>query len=439
MNEKRKQKARQAYEALPGVIAWRRETGRYTAMGFTSDLDVLLDFQAEKLNELLARYVPDGILDQMRPAPLIRTTGELLETIVSYCVRGAGGEADIEDIELIRKHFSYRNGMGGNAVQAALALAQFGAGSIVHLTDDSYEVRKQLDYPCIRVPLADGSLGSSMDRPQKNPQEIHVILQYQKGSILRLGNQEVRIPHSNRLIINKNTINMELPLDEDYLTWVEQHARQVSSNLLSSFNYVLEKETLRKRLERILVHVERYRSGNPEGIVYYEDGYYRDPEIRKLCIGMLFSSLDILSMNEEELLCTLKMYGEEADLTDILSCIRGVELLIERFGVKKGILIHTKDYAMYVGDRQGFDIERGMLWGNMMATAKAAFGNYGSDAEVRWVLEQPFSETGLRNLDIIQAHHLEERVVLVPTFYIDKPKYTIGLGDSFTGGMQLCF
>ena len=113
MNEKRKQKARQAYEALPGVIAWRRETGRYTAMGFTSDLDVLLDFQAEKLNELLARYVPDGILDQMRPAPLIRTTGELLETIVSYCVRGAGGEADIEDIELIRKHFSYRNGMGG--------------------------------------------------------------------------------------------------------------------------------------------------------------------------------------------------------------------------------------------------------------------------------------------------------------------------------------
>ena len=110
----------------------------------TSDLDVLLDFQAEKLNELLARYVPDGILDQMRPAPLIRTTGELLETIVSYCVRGAGGEADIEDIELIRKHFSYRNGMGGNAVQAALALAQFGAGSIVHLTDDSYEVRKQL-------------------------------------------------------------------------------------------------------------------------------------------------------------------------------------------------------------------------------------------------------------------------------------------------------
>jgi ADP-dependent phosphofructokinase/glucokinase len=79
------------------------------------------------------------------------------------------------------------------------------------------------------------------------------------------------------------------------------------------------------------------------------------------------------------------------------------------------------------------------MWMIMMATAKAAFGNYGSDAEVRWVLEQPFSETGLRNLDIIQAYHLEERVVLVPTFYIDKPKYTIGLGDSFTGGMQLCF
>ena len=29
--------------------------------------------------------------------------------------------------------------------------------------------------------------------------------------------------------------------------------------------------------------------------------------------------------------------------------------------------------------------------------------------------------------------------ILVPTRYIDKPKYTIGLGDSFVGGVQLCF
>ena len=439
MDNDLRKKALAVYGELSRVIRTRRENGIYTAMGFTSDLDVLLDFQVEKLNELLERYVPDGVLEEMKPAPVIRNERELLETIVSYCIRGAGGEADMEDIELIRSHFSCQNGMGGNAVQAALALAQFGGGSIVHLTDDSFEVREQLDYPCIRVALPDGTLGGSMDLVQKNPQEIHVILQYQKGNVIRLGKQEAVIPDSNRLILNKNTINMILPLDEDYLTWIETNARQVSSDMLSSFNYVLEKDMLRQRLERILLHVERYRRGNPEGVVYYEDGYYRDMEIRKLCIGMLFPEVDILSMNEEELLHTLKLYGEKADLSDILSCVHGVETLIGRFGVKKGVVIHTKDYAMYVGDRKGFDIEKGMFWGNMLATAKALFGNYGSDEEVKQVLELPFSEAGLKYRDIIREHGPENRVVLIPTFYLDKPKYTIGLGDSFTGGMQLCF
>ena len=434
-----KEKALAAYRELSDVIRRRNENRIYTAMGFTSDLDVLLDFDVEKLNELLKQYVPDGVLEEMKPVPLIRNEKELLETIVSYCIRGAGGEADLENLELIRNHFTCRNGMGGNAVQAALALAQFGAGSIVHLTDDSFEVREQLDYPCIRVPLPDGTLGGAMNRVQKNPQEVHAIAQYQKGSVIRLGTQETEIPCSNRLILNKNTINMILPLDEDYLTWIEMHAGQVASDLLSSFNYVLEKDMLRQRLERILVHVQRYRQNNPAGVVYYEDGYYRDPEIRKLCIGMLFSRVDILSMNEEELLYTLNMYGEDGDLSDILSLIRGVEVLMKRFGVRKGMVVHTKDYAMYVGDREDFDIEKGLLWGNMFASAKAAFGNYGRDEEVKQVLKLPFSETGMRYLEYIRQNGLEKRVVLVPTFYMDKPKYTIGLGDSFTGGMQLCF
>ena len=29
--------------------------------------------------------------------------------------------------------------------------------------------------------------------------------------------------------------------------------------------------------------------------------------------------------------------------------------------------------------------------------------------------------------------------VIVPTKYIDKPQYTIGLGDSFVAGVQICF
>ena len=434
-----KEYALSLFEDLSQVIARRSREGAFTALGYSSNLDILLDFHVEILNELLAQYVPDGILSEMNPVPLVRTKRELLETIVSYCRRGVGGEADIDDLTLICKSFPCKNGMGGTAVQAALALAQFGANSIVHLTDDSVEVRRMLDYPCIKVPLQGGELGGAMDVVGKNPQEVHAIIQFQKGSVIRLGEQEFAVPCSNRLILTRNTINTELPLDENYLVWIEQHACQVSSNVLSSFNCILEKKVLKKRLERVKAHIEIYHRNNPSGIVYFEDAHYHDSAVRKLCIESLYSHVDILSMNEEELLNTLIPYGVSVDLSDILSCIRGVEYLLETFRVKKGIVVHTKDYAMYIGIRDGMDIERGLFWGSMLATAKAAFGNYGNDEEVKWVLRQPFSETGLRNREIIHQNRLEERALLIPTFYLDRPKYTIGLGDSFTGGMQLCF
>ena len=65
------EKALELYNGIAGVIARRNEAGIYTAMGYSSNLDLLLDFQTGKLNALLEAYVPDGILTDMKPAPLI--------------------------------------------------------------------------------------------------------------------------------------------------------------------------------------------------------------------------------------------------------------------------------------------------------------------------------------------------------------------------------
>jgi ADP-dependent phosphofructokinase/glucokinase len=146
-----------------------------------------------------------------------------------------------------------------------------------------------------------------------------------------------------------------------------------------------------------------------------------------------------MSMNEEELQYTLKMFGVPVDISDVLSCLKGVEFLRAHCGVRKGVIVHTKDYALYAGDTQGFHIEQGMVCGSLLATAKAAYGNYGTDEQIRTILKNPLSEHGIRNQEIIRSHGLEDHVIVVPTFYLDRPKYTIGLGDSFTGGMQLCF
>lgn len=434
------EKFQKAYDSLEKHIESRNKKEQLTAMGYTSNLDLLCDFQVDKLNELLAEYMSGEDLTKMKPAKMIRTMQELLETVVYYCINGIGGEADVEDPELVKSSFSFKNGMGGTAVQAAMALAQIGGKTLVHLTDDSKEVCELLHSSYIHVVLGNGELGFTDQVISHNPQETHFIVQFKKGDQVRLGEQVIAIPCSNRLILTKNTVNEYLPLWEPYFKWIEQNAKQVTSNVLSSFNSILEKEVLKDRLQYVKNHVEIYRRNNPDGIVYFEDAHYHNEEVRRLCVETLYPCVDILSMNEEELQYTLKeMYGYDVDIDDIYSCIDGVEFLLDKFHIKKGVIVHTKDYAMFVGDSENIGIENGLMYGMIMATAKASHGNYGTKEQIRQVLELGVSEKGLSNLKKVEERGYGSRVILVPTKYIDKPKYTIGLGDSFTGGVQMCF
>ena len=106
-----------------------------------------------------------------------------------------------------------------------------------------------------------------------------------------------------------------------------------------------------------------------------------------------------------------------------------------KFGTPKPIVF--REYCVY-GDNI-LDIDLEARFAGKCEVSEYDGSRYGNDEEVKWVLRQPFSETGLRNREIIHQNRLEERALLIPTFYLDRPKYTIGLGDSFTGGMQLCF
>lgn len=150
--------------------------------------------------------------------------------------------------------------------------------------------------------------------------------------------------------------------------------------------------------------------------------------------------MDIVSLNEEELKYTLKeMYDFDIDISDIISCVEGAKFIREKFGIRKGIIIHTKDYSMYVGEKLKADIEKGLMYGNMLATAKAQNGSYGTKEQIGEVLTFELSPKGIENYSKVIESKYADEVTLVPSKYIDKPKYTIGLGDSFLGGVQMCF
>lgn len=435
-----KQKYQAAYDELESTVRKRAEKRRYPAMGYTSNLDLLCDFKTERLNELLEEHTPKARLDQMKAAEIIRTMQDLLETMVYYCSNGIGGEVDVENVELIKETFDFSYGMGGTAVQAALALNSVGCPSVVHLTDDSKEVCDILNTPQVYTVSQDGRLVHTDEIRQTNEQEPHFIIQFKKGDKICLGAQEMVIPCSNRLIITKITVNEFVPFSKPYFRWIEQNASLVSSNVLSSFNALLNPELLKERLNFTKEHVAAYRVGNPEGIVFFEDAHFHSIDVKKLCLETIGASVDILSMNEEELNHTLNhMYQEGVDVEDIISSVEGAKSIRRMFGVRKGVVIHTKDYSMYVGEPLKADIERGLIYGNLLATAKANNGWYGTKEQVKEVLEFGFGERGMKNYQTVRESKYAEETVLVPSKYMDKPKFTIGLGDSFVGGVQMCF
>lgn len=428
-----------AYEKLDQVIKKHLDQKCFPAMGYTSNLDLLCDFQIETLNKLLKKYLPEAKLSDIESAKKIVSMETLLKTIVFFCLNGIGGEVDVENVKVLEESFKWKYGMGGTAVQAAMALAAIDCPSIVHLTDDSSEVCDILNSPYIYTVSKAGELIHTNEVVPGAEQEIHFIIQFKKGDIIRLGKEEIKIPLSNRLILTKITVNEYVPFSEPYFKYIEKNASKISSNVLSSFNALLDKELLMKRLNYVKQHVKKYKNNNPSGIIFFEDAHYHDFEIRKLCLETIYPHVDIVSLNEEELKYTLEMYNFPIDIESITSSVEGSRFIKDKFGVQEGIIVHTKDYSMYVGNRLEVDIESGLIYGNLLATAKAENGWYSNKNQIKELLKLPLSLKGMEAKNIISAGKYDDEVVIVPTKYIDKPKYTIGLGDSFVGGVQLCF
>lgn len=433
------QKYGRVYESLEDLIEKRVMNHMFTALGYTSNLDFICDFQVERLNQLVAEYMPGTELSKLQPANRIHTIEDLLGTIVYYCLNGIGGEADVENIKLVEESFRFNYGMGGTGVQAAMALAALRCPSVVHLTDDSKEVCDILRSPYIYTISKSGRLVHTEEINQTQEQEIHFIIQFKKGDVICLGEQKKEIPVSNRLILTKITVNEYVPFSKPYFQWIESHAMQVSSNVLSSFNALLDPVVLKARLDYVKEHIKKYRNNNSDGIVFFEDAHYHDYTVRKLCLETIYAWVDIVSLNEEELKYTLDMYGFEVDIENIISCVEGAKYIRERFGIGRGVIVHTKDYSMYVGEKLDKDIESGLMLGNLLATAKANCGWYGTKEQIKQVLELELSPKGSENHRIVSESEYADEVILVPSKYIDRPKYTIGLGDSFVGGVQLCF
>lgn len=423
---------------IPADIQAMKDSGRRHVFGYTSNYDVVLKLDINVYNQILAEYLKEP--PKAKPGDTMNSIEDFARISADCLIRGIGANFDILNVEVcefLQSHFASESALGGTCAQGVAALATLGFPMAAQLTDKCKEVCKMMNFPGVEVVQGD-QLVPIMEGASDEAPVYHMIVQFSKDDKVIIGEKEYVIPHSNRLILFYDTIHKTVPVDDCFYTYWEDHADRVASYLVAGFDAVLDESIMNAHLDRMTEHIQKMKEKNPDFIFYVEGAYYMNPKVKELLFGRMAPYADIIGTNDEELIAQNEAYGVITDPSEAYSVLEGVAAMRDRYGVK-GVILHTSDYSMYYGNHLKVDIEQGLTMGNIMAGTRARVGHYGSLEECIETLNYELSDYGLHVHDVFESMESMNQITVVPSRYIDHPKYTIGLGDTFVSGVHTCF
>jgi ADP-dependent phosphofructokinase/glucokinase len=426
-------------QQLPQDANHLRSSQKRVVLGYTSDLDVVLEWNSEVFSNIISTHLHEepsyrigDVIDSM----------ESFARIVSYhMIHGLGGEADITNNDIcayLENKFHTEYALGGTCAQGAAALNAAGFPVLAHITDRSSEVCRLMSGSGLDTVTAQGVVPMMQSATNDLPVR-HMILQYPKGASVSVDGKTYKAPQSNRLILDYDTIHKSMPVDPLFYDFCEAQADNILVYCISGLNAIVDERIMADKIDELIKHFQAIKHVNANCMVYLEGACYLNPDLKNLVFDRLSSVVDFYGMNEEELVDHACRFGLETDKEDLRSVLKALRLLLEKYPVR-GIVMHTKDYAMYFGQEiPHADIEKGLTVGNLMAATRARTGHYGTYEECRDTMNLALSAEGIRFADELAQIEHTEHVCIVPSRYMEHPKYTIGLGDTFMAGCLTAF
>lgn len=426
-------------EEVPTDIARCKQMKKHPVFGYTSNLDVLLKWDVESFNSLLEEF--SGVDLTKEYGDRIEGMSDFVRVFGHCAVTGQGGGGYILDgsvCTMLEQIFESDYGLGGTCAQGSKAMAAMNVPIVIHVTDRSKEVCEYLDDENIRF-VGEHGLISAAQAVSDQPPLRHMILQFSKGDVIRTAGTDYRIPASNRLILDFDEVHKIVPIEERFLAYCERNAEDMTSYNVSGFNAIVDMNVAEERMTRLCKHFKKIKAANPACIIYLEGAHYFNSDVKDYVFMETASCIDLVSMNEEELVDMTMRLGHKADISDLQSIISSLDLVLEKYGMG-GIIMHTKDYSLHYGKPlERVDIEKGLTLGNLMSGTRARTARYGSYEDCMETLKLEKSALGLMFADQLEHLNRKHSCCLVPSRYLEEPKCTIGLGDTFAAGVQLCF
>jgi ADP-dependent phosphofructokinase/glucokinase len=382
-------------------------------LGLGGCVDYELTLSSSTLQQLVAEYdIRDRELTLSVP---VTDERNLIISLLAHMKLGAGGEyfaASLETLQGFAFRFPRRISLGGTSVRAALAMSKLGIPCTLHLVSLNDHVRRLLPPSCDYI--------SSALEDTLYP---HLVVQYDQGTRVQVGDIDVQTPFPNRLIYVNDPANASLVLSDQLGSLL----RDAGIFLISGFNTMRDQDMLGERLTTLRRHMQQLPPG---AFVYYEDAAFHLPTFRRRVRNALLDVIDVYGLNEDEMQADL---GRSVDLLSVNEVKPALDSLAALIPAPT-LVVHTKYWSLALGEAAG-EYADALRDGIVIASTRYSYGDDYTDEQQELTRGLPVRPEALSF-----ATALEERmgavVRCVPGFRLEVSQpTTVGLGDSFVGGL----
>ena len=382
-------------------------------LGLGGCLDYELKLSSSTLQQLVAEHeIRDRELTLSVP---VTDERNLIISLLAHMKRGAGGEyfaASSETLRGFADRFPRRISLGGTSVRAALAMSRLGVPCALHVVSVNDHVRRLLPPSCDYISSA-----------REDTLYPHLVVQYDQGTRVQVGDIDVRTPFPNRLIYVNDPANASLVLSEQLGSLL----RDAGVFLISGFNTMRDQDMLDERLTTLRRHMQQLPAG---AFVYYEDAAFHLPTFRRRVRNALLDVIDVYGLNEDEMQADLGRSVDLLSVNEVEHALDSLKALIPA----ATLVVHTKYWSLAHGEAAG-EYADALRDGIVIASTRYGYGDDYTDEQYELTRGLPVRPEALSF-----ATALEERmgavVRCVPGFRLEVSQpTTVGLGDSFVGGL----
>lgn len=384
---------------------------------FQNTVDFELIWDQEVIENFIRQY--DIRRSEIECSHPIHSERDLVIVLLSHMILGDGCECLADSSQITRSfasHFSYNVTLGGTGIRAAIAIEKIGYQSTTHACSLNHHFRDLM-------PENVRWVSSVPDEGEDfHP---HVIVQYPGNVHIHAGDIDFTTRRPNRVIFAYDPPSENLKISNDFI----KEVTDANVFLIASYNIIKETDILTDRLRSTIRLIQALPA---QHVVIMEDGCFENPNMRQIVTRTLAPHIDIFSMNEDELQDRL---GRRIDILDPAEVADALKTIHRQTGVPT-LICHSSYWAVAYG-KQTPAIKNALESGICMASTRFRLGNEYSKTDFDQTKDLPCSPSGQAFCKTLSDQIPSDILTCLPckdlTFV--KQPCTIGLGDSFVGGM----